>query len=72
MNFHRQRQNGFRKPTRTKVGQKIALMQCILARDSFTDSDIESLARCFGHSEADVRVMVDEELQRRESRAVQP
>lgn len=58
----------FRKPTRTKIGQKIALMQCILHRDSFTDADIESLARGYGHSEDDVRAMVAEEMTRRGAR----
>lgn len=62
--------NNFRKPARTKIGQRIALMQCILNRDSFTDSDVESLARGFGHSIDDVRAMVADEIARREARHV--
>lgn len=61
---------GFRKPTRTKIGQKIALMQCILHRETFTDRDIESLARGYGQSEDDVRAMVAEEMARRGARHV--
>ncbi len=61
---------GFRKPTRTKIGQKIALMQCILHRESFTERDIEGLSRGYGHSIEDVRAMVADELARREARHV--
>lgn len=58
----------FRKPQRTKIHQKINLMNCILHRDRFTDADIASLAAGYGHSEADVRAMVADELSRREAR----
>lgn len=58
----------FRKPTRTKAMQNVALMQCILNRDSFTERDIEGLARGYGRSVEDVRAMVADELARREAR----
>jgi hypothetical protein len=60
----------FRKPGPTKIGKRIALMQCILNRESFTESDIESLARGFGHPIEDVRDMVTAELAKREARRV--
>lgn len=60
----------FRKPTRTKIGQKIALMQCIMHRESFSERDIEGLARGYGQSVDVVRSMVAEELARREARRV--
>lgn len=60
----------FRKPTRTKAMQAIALMQCILNRDSFSERDIESLSRGYGRSIEDVRAMVADELARREARRV--
>lgn len=60
----------FRKPTRTKIQQKINLMNCILHRERFTDADIASLAAGYGHSEAEVRAMVAEEMQRRAEREV--
>lgn len=56
---------GFRKPTRTKIGQKIALMQCILARDSFTERDIEGLSRSYGYSVDDIRAMIADKNARR-------
>lgn len=58
----------FPKPAPTKIGKRIALMDCILHRDSFTEADIESLARGFGETPDAVRVMVEEELARREAR----
>lgn len=66
MTFNRKKQ--FRKPERTKIGQKIALMQCIMHRESFSERDIEGLARGYGHSEAEVRAMIAEEMQRRAAR----
>lgn len=58
----------FPKPAPTKIGKRIALMGCILHRDRFTEADIESLARGFGETPESVRVMVEEELSRRETR----
>lgn len=58
----------FPKPAPTKIGKRIALMDCILHRDGFTDADIESLARGFGETPESVRAMVEEELARREAR----
>ena len=60
----------FRKPNRTKAMQAVALMQCILNRDTFTERDIEGLARGYGRSVEDVRAMVSDELARREARHV--
>lgn len=60
----------FRKPTRTKIQQKINLMNCILHRERFTDADISSLAAGYDHSEAEVRAMIAEEMQRRADREV--
>lgn len=60
----------FRKPERTKIGQKIALMQCIMHRESFSERDIEGLSRGYGQSVDVVRSMVAEELARREARRV--
>ena len=58
----------FPKPGPTKIGKRIALMDCIMHRDRFTEADIDSLARGFGHSVEDVRAMVADELARREAR----
>ena len=58
----------FRKPTRTKIQQKINLMNCILHRERFTDADIASLAAGYDHSEAEVRAMIAELLADREVR----
>lgn len=65
---YRGRKTNFRKPTRTKAMQKVALMQCILNRDTFSERDIEGLSRGYGESVEDVRAMVAAELARRESR----
>lgn len=58
----------FRKPTRTKIQQKINLMNCILHRERFTDADIATLAAGYDHSEAEVRAMISELLADREVR----
>lgn len=58
----------FPRPAPTKIGKRIALMDCILHRDRFTEADIESLARGFGEPPETVRVLVQEELARREAR----
>lgn len=58
----------FRKPTRTKIQQKINLMNCILHRERFTDADIASLAAGYDHSEAEVRAMISKLLAEREAR----
>lgn len=58
----------FRKPTRTKIQQKINLMNCILHRESFSDAVIESLSKSYDHPVDEVRAMVDAELAKREVR----
>lgn len=59
----------FRKPTRTKIGQKINLMQCLMNRDGpFTDADVDTFSRSFGMSQDVVRAMIADEMQRRAER----
>lgn len=68
--IHRRRpHSNFRQEGPSKIGKKIALMQCILNRPVLDEAAINSLVNGFGHSEAEVRAMVAEELQRRQARA---
>ncbi len=60
----------FPKQGPTKIGQKIALMQCILNRQTLDEPAVQSLIASFGHGEGEVRAMVAEELARREARRV--
>lgn len=68
--MRRRPNTSFRKEGPTKIGKKIALMQCILNRECLDESAINSLINSFGHSEVEVRAMVAEELARREARRV--
>ena len=59
----------FRKPTRTKTGQLINLMNCLMHRDGpFTDADVDTFSRCYGMPQDKVRGLIAEEMQRRAER----
>jgi hypothetical protein len=59
----------FSKPKASAAGKRIALMSSILHYDGpFDDARVESLCRCYGASEQDVRALIADKMARQVAR----